>query len=120
MTGKELKKLSRAELLELLLEQTKEVERLREELQRAKRLLRNRRIRIQEAGDLAHAVLDINGVMESAQAAAQQYLDNIADMEERTRIRCEQMIEEAQQEAQRICDEASGFTYYEDLENMPE
>ena len=40
--------------------------------------------------------------METAQKAAQQYLDNIAHMEEETRQRCEQMLEDARKEAEQI------------------
>lgn len=106
MTEKQLKKLSRAELLELLLAQTKEVENLREKLIKAEALLSDRHIRVLEAGDLAHAVLAVNGVMEAAQAAAQQYLDNMTTMEQETRRKCDQMLEEARREATRIRENA--------------
>lgn len=77
MTDKELRKLSRAELLEMLLIQTKEVERLREELEEAKSRLEDRRILLEKAGSIAEASLMLNGIFESAQRAADQYLDNI-------------------------------------------
>lgn len=102
MTQKELKRLSRSELLELLLIQTKETERLMKKLEEAESLLYQREVKIQNAGDLAHAVLEINGVMEAAQAAAQQYLENIAAMERDTRAKCEQLLAEAHREAERI------------------
>ena len=98
MTEKELKRLSRAELLELLFEQTKESERLRKQLDRAEALLSERQIKIQNAGDLAQAVLAVNGVMEAAQAAAKQYLDNIRLMEKETQRKCRQMIINTQKE----------------------
>jgi len=102
MTEKELKKLSRAELLELLLSQTREVENLRKKLSAAEDAMNDRNLRILEAGDLAHAVLQVNGVMQAAQAAAQQYLDNIKIMEEETRVKCQQLLEDARQEAAQI------------------
>lgn len=102
MTDKEMKKLSRAELLELLLVQTRETERVRKCLEEAEAELADRRLKVQEAGNLARAVLEVNGVMEAAQAAAQQYLDNIIQMEAETRQRCEQMIVQAQREAEQI------------------
>ena len=107
MTDKELKKLSRAELLELLLIQTRESESLRRQLDASEQELKNREIRIREAGSLANAAMEINGVLFSAQKAAQQYLDNIARMEEETRSRCQQMLEEAMDEAERIRKEAA-------------
>lgn len=99
MTDKELKRLSRAELLELLLAQTEEVERLRTELEDMKRQLEERRLQISQAGNLAEAALQINGVMEAAQAAAEQYLLNISAMEEETRRKCEQMLASAERQA---------------------
>ena len=89
MTDKELKRLSRTELLELLLEQTRERERLEQRLEEAERQLADRQIRLEKAGDIAHAALEINGVMEAAQAAARQYLHNVEKLEKETRQRCE-------------------------------
>ena len=107
MTDKELKRLSRAELLELLLMQTRESEHLKMQLEEAKRELADREIRIREAGNLADATLAINGVLESAQKAAQQYLDNIARMEQETKLRCQQMLLNASGEAEKIKLEAA-------------
>ncbi len=108
MNEKELKKLNRAELLELLLVQTKESERLRTKLAKAEQLLSDRQLQLEQAGDIAHAALEINGVMEAAQAAAQQYLDNIARMEQETQLRCEQMLSDARQAAAQILQESKG------------
>lgn len=102
MKDKKLRRMNRHELLELLLVQTQETERLQEQLEKAEAMLSERNLHIQEAGDLAQAVLVINGVMEAAQASAQQYLDNIIAMEEETRIKCEKLISDAQKEAERI------------------
>lgn len=102
MTDKELKKLSRGELLELLLNQTKEVERLRGALEKANSLLQKRQKQFDEAGTLAEAMVSVNGVMDTAQAAADQYLDNIAAMEEEARKKCERMLRSAVLEARKI------------------
>lgn len=77
MTDKELKKLSRAELLELLLESNRENERLRKQLEKAKGLLASRVIEIENAGSIAEAALALNGVFQAAQLAADQYLENV-------------------------------------------
>ncbi len=106
MTDKELKRLSRAELLELLLIQTKETEQLTKRLEKAEKMLYERQLQIEKAGDIAHAALQINGVMEAAQAAAQQYLENIERMEQETALRCEEMLAEARQAAAQILQEA--------------
>ncbi|MBU5679022.1 DNA repair protein [Blautia sp. MSJ-9] len=77
MTEKELRRLSRMDLLEMLLEQSKEVEQLRAELETVKKQLEDRRIMEQEAGSIAEAALRLNKVFEAAQQAADQYLENI-------------------------------------------
>lgn len=100
--NKKLQKLSRAELLELLLAQSREAERLREQLEKANEKLADRHIRISNAGDLAHAVVEVNGVMDATRAAAQQYLDNIAIMYQEAEKACAQMIEQARCDAARI------------------
>lgn len=82
MTDKELKKLSRADLLELLLEESRENERLREKLRVASEKLKDRTILIQNAGSIAEAAMQLNHVFEAAEEAAQQYLDNVRRMTE--------------------------------------
>ncbi len=77
MTKKELKRLSRTKLIELLLEVTKENDLLRKQLGEAQRQLAIRAIRIRHSGSIAEAALRLNGIFEAAQAAADQYLENI-------------------------------------------
>ena len=83
MTDKELRKLSRAELLEKLIQQIERNEELEAELKKAKTELRNRAITIENAGSLAEVVLQINGVFEAADRAAKQYLRNVQRMAEK-------------------------------------
>lgn len=128
MTTKELKRLSRMELLQLLLIQTQEVERLKTDNASLKEQLECRTIQVAEAGNIAEASMKINGVMESAQKAAQQYLDNLHHlsetaqhnfhtMEEKTRQKCQEMEAQAKldcdamkQETSRICAEMEEAT----------
>ena len=77
MTDKELRRLSRAELLEMFLEQMEKNEKLKRRLAEAQAELENRRIIIDESGTLAEASLRLNGVFEAADRAARQYLENI-------------------------------------------
>lgn len=106
MTEKELKRLSRSELLELLLIQTKETERLTKKLAQTEKKLADRQLQLEKAGDIAQAALAINGVMEAAQEAARQYLDNIARMEQETKEHCEEMLRSARQTAEKILEDA--------------
>ena len=77
MTEKQLKKLSRRELLEMLVVQTRKVEKLEKELEETKRKLEDKMLDIENSGSLADAVMKLNGVFEAAENAAQQYLENI-------------------------------------------
>ena len=77
MTEKEFKKLSRKQLLELLLRQTERVEALEQELNESRQKLEDRRITEMEAGSIAEAALKLNGIFEAAEAAAAQYVENI-------------------------------------------
>ena len=77
MTEKELRCLSRAELLEMLLAQTEENRQLKRELKEARDALSNRQIAIEESGTMAEAALKLNGVFEAADRAVQQYLENM-------------------------------------------
>ena len=95
MTSKEVRKLKRMELLEMLIEQSKEVEELRKELRETKEKLDDKNIRIEKAGTLAEASFMLNGVLEAAESAAKQYLDNIGYFY--TKEKCEAMVREAEE-----------------------
>ncbi len=88
MVEKNLKKLSRADLIELLLEQTCRVEELEKQLELAKEQLDDKTLRITEAGSIAQASLQVNNVFESAQKAAAQYLENIRTLSEKQEEIC--------------------------------
>jgi len=84
MTAKELKRLGRSDLMEMLLELTKENQELREQLQEMEQKLQERQIHIEQSGSLAEAALRLSRIFEDAQAACELYEQNI-------RLRCEQM-----------------------------
>ena len=65
MKEKELKRLSRADLLEMLIDQSKELQEVRENLQQAEAELKKREIAISNAGSI-----------EAAQAACREYVEN--------------------------------------------
>ena len=77
MTDKELKKLKRIELLEMLIEQSKENEELKRQLEEANKKLESREIMLKQSGSIAEAALKLNGVFEAAEKAAKQYLENV-------------------------------------------
>lgn len=80
MTSKELRKLKRSELLELMLAQSREIEELQRRLEEAEEELASRDIMLREAGSIAEASLRLNHIFEDAQKAADQYLENVRRM----------------------------------------
>ncbi|MDO5784688.1 MAG: DNA repair protein [Eubacteriales bacterium] len=77
MTEKELRKLKRSELLEMMIAQSKEIAALQAQLRAANEKLEERELRLQEAGSIAQAALALNHIFEDAQAAADLYLENV-------------------------------------------
>ena len=77
MTEKELLKLNKSEMLEIMLAQSREIDSLREQLAEAKAELEDRRITIEKDGTLAEAYLQLTRIFEEAQKAADLYLDNV-------------------------------------------
>lgn len=98
MTDRELKKLRRGELLEMLLEQSREMESLKEELKEVKSALAKRSIEIEEAGSIAEAALQLNGVFAAAESAAEQYLESLEELKIRQENFCEERIDECKRE----------------------
>lgn len=110
MTDKELHRLSRRELLEMLIAQTAENDRLKTRLEQAEAQLRDRRIEIDKAGSLAEAALSLNGVFQAADAAAQQYLENIQRISGQQEAFCRALKEKAENEATQLRQEAQAYS----------
>ena len=106
MTDKDLRHLSRAELLGILYEQQKRYEESLAENQALRQQLEDRTLRVASAGSIAEAAIQVNGVFEAAQAAADQYLASVkaatAEMVRKTdeaQRQREALLENARQEA---------------------
>lgn len=106
MTDKELRKLSRRELLEMLIDQANELQALRDKLAEAENALQDRSVKIDQAGSIAEAALQLNGVFNTAQAACQQYMDNIRCLSERQEKICAQMEAESKAKAKSLVEAA--------------
>lgn len=106
MTEKELKKLSRKDLLEIMVEQGRELQSLREKYAEAEKALQDRQIKIDEAGSIAEASLQLSGIFEAAQIACSQYTDNLARLSEEQETVCAQMESESRKKAAKIITEA--------------
>ncbi len=79
MTEKELKKLTRAELLEMLIAQSKKLSRTETELAAAQEKLKRREIAISESGTVAEAALKLSGIFDDADRAVAQYRESVLE-----------------------------------------
>lgn len=111
MTERELRRLSRTDLLELLLAQSRQIDALQAELTQAKQALEDKNIAIRKSGSIAEAALQLSGIFEAAQKTCDQYTLNMeamvkcqellcAKMERETREKCNRMLRDAKQSPQ--------------------
>lgn len=107
MTNKELRKLRRVELLELLVEQGDEMEQLRSQLAEAQKALAQREILLEQAGSIAEAALALNKIFEAADQAARDYVDSVKAECDR---RAAEILKKAESDHQaaEILEEAAG------------
>lgn len=106
MAKDELKKLGRPELLELLLEVEEENEKLKQQVADLQQQLDDRTIRVEKCGDLASAALELNGVFAAAQAACQQYTENMQRRNADVEAKCREMEQAAEEKCRRLEQEA--------------
>ncbi len=113
MTDKELRHLSRGDLLQLLLDQSRRLSELEAKYETAHKALLDKKIKLEKAGSIAEAALALNGVFEAAEAACRQYTENVAVFEERqaqleaaSAEKADAMIKDAERRAELIVNEA--------------
>ena len=106
MTEKELKKLTRYQLLELLIIQTERADKLQAALEKAERLFIDQEINISTLGSIAEASLQLHGVFQAAQDAADTYINaakkRAEEIEEEAYKKSAAIITQALEEASRI------------------
>lgn len=100
MTEKELKKLNRYQLLELLVIQTERADKLQKKVEELEARLEERELNLSKLGSIAEAALHITGVFEASQQAADLYLESAKkqadDMLAAARCQAESMIAPAE------------------------
>lgn len=102
MTDKELQKLKRSELLEIMLGLQNELDDQREENKILQAKLDKKTIAIDNAGSIAEAALEINNVLNDAQKAADTYLENIRKMHNEQESRYNEIVKNATDEAEKL------------------
>lgn len=123
MNDKELRKISRKELLEIMLAQTNRIEELELALEEANQKLNSKKLIIKESGSLAEASLKLSGIFEQAQTIAEEYLDNVKEncklLEKETKKECRELKKKMLKEVEEKCQkrEAQIAKQFEALEN---
>lgn len=99
MTDKEFKRLSRSQLIEIIYQLQIKQEELTKENEKLEQALADKRIRVEQTGNIAEAALGIYNVMQSAQSAAEHYLEEIRL---RTEEEQQRILQDAKDEAAAI------------------
>lgn len=114
MTEKELKKLNRYQLLEMLIIQTERADELQKRLEESESRLNSRDVQMTVIGSIAEASMQLSGVFEAAQNAADMYLnaakERAAELEADALRRAQEILEEANRKARAIRNESKDKT----------
>ncbi len=102
MINKDLKRLSRRELVDVIYQMKKNEEQLQEKIVSLEQALEEKRIRLSSVGSIAEAAVDITNVFSAAQTTADIYLREIQTMRENADKECKRMIEDAKVKVERI------------------
>ena len=102
MVSKDLKTLSRRELVDIIYQMKKNEEKLQGEITSLQEALQGRQIQLSTAGSIADAALSLANVFSSAQSAADIYLQEIARMKQDAEAECAKMIEDARQQSEKM------------------
>ena len=103
MTEKDLRKLNRYQLLEMLIIQTERADELQRKLEETLEQLNSRDVKLTVMGSIAEASLQLNGVFDAAQKAADLYLDaakkQAEEIEAAAKEKAEAILAQAYEEA---------------------
>lgn len=105
MTDKEFRRLSRADLIEIIYELQKSERNMQDEIAELKQKLEERRVAIEESGSLAEALAKLNGLFEAAQATADGYRSEAQELLEearRTREQADEYMSGVKQKAAKL------------------
>ena len=103
MTDKEFKRLSRSQLIDIIYQLQLKQEELIADNERLSKALDDKRLRIKKVGNIAEAALVLHNVMQSAQDAADSYLEEIMTRGEK---KYQQILKDAEDEAASIISKA--------------
>lgn len=102
MLGKDLKRLNRKELVDVIYQLKKSEEELQEKVTSLEQALMDKHVRISVAGSIAEAATDITQIFAVAQRTADLYVQEVALMKAEAEKECAQILADAKMEAARI------------------
>ena len=122
MDNKELRKLGRKDLLEIILAQTKRIEELETELKKTNSELNSKKIAIEESGSIAEAILKLSDIFNVAQTTADKYVNAAKDNNKKYEIKMQKeydrqkdrMLKKVEKECEKRKKEADD--YIKDIE----
>ena len=106
MTMKELRKLRRSELLQLLLDQVQENEQLKSQLKAMMTQMNQQRITCEQAGSIAEAALALSNIFQDADQVAQKYLKEVEVLTARQQQELREQAELAREQADKLVSDA--------------
>lgn len=107
MTNKELRRLSRGELLQLLLDQVQENEQLKSQVSVLMTQLNQQRITCDQAGSIAEAALALTNIFQDADQAARKYLQEVEVLTVRQEQELREKADQAQAQADKLVADAA-------------
>ena len=102
MTDKEFKQLTRVQLIDIIYQLQLQIDELTAKNQELEKALEDKRFRINTAGNIAEAALEMHDCFRNAQNAADHYLNEIKAMYEETEAECKRLLAQAEAEADAI------------------
>ena len=122
MTEKDMKKLNRYQLLELLVIQSEQIKDMQHQIEEMQKLLDSRDIQMSVVGSIAEASLQLGGVFTAAQKSADIYLaavqERLSEIETSAMEEAERIIQQAQLQADKILADAEKWREINDIMMM--
>ena len=119
MTEREMKKLTRYQLLELLILQSEQVNELQKQVDELQKKLDARDIQMTVVGSIAEASMQLSGIFNAAQKTADIYMDAVKERAEKieanAKKEADRILQEAKKQARQI---VSGRDRRQDIEEI--
>ena len=106
MADRELRRMHRAELIEIIYALKQNEDQLKAQNAALTAQLQDRQLRLESAGSIAQAALELNNVFAAAQAAADDYLHSVQASLADTNATAANTLSQARSEAKRILEQA--------------